>query len=140
MPTAIIVRPDPGSKATRMVRDHVFQRRKLRLASITRAMEEAGHTITSLSRATGVDRSYISRIINGSRTPGLDATYRLARALKVDMEWMTRTLLPDLDVIDSILRKEDTHDPRLKPNPRKHQSASSNFAVHTGHSKPVHGR
>lgn len=115
MPIAITVRPDPGSAASHMVRGHVHQRRKARTVALTRAMEEVGHTITTLSRATGVDRSYISRILSGHRTPSLDATYRLARVLGKGMDWMTLTLLPDLDHINHLLSTEDTHDPNRKP-------------------------
>lgn len=93
--TYIRVRPALDPPAVAALRRELKVAREARRARFVMYMEQAGHTMTSLAQATGIDRSYISRIISGTRTPALDTTIRLSRALRVGLEEVARTLMPD---------------------------------------------
>lgn len=53
---------------------------------LTRKRIAAGHTMSSLALAVGVETAQISRIEGGRRGPSPDLYRRLAEALKVDLE------------------------------------------------------
>jgi len=40
-----------------------------------------GHTPYSFAASTGIDRGYLSRIINGKQRPGVDIALKIASAL-----------------------------------------------------------
>ena len=48
---------------------------------------------TQLAALTGLNHSYISRIVAGYRVPSLRTAVALASALKVDLVWMATLLL-----------------------------------------------
>lgn len=93
--TYIRVRPALDPPAVSALRRELKMAREARRARFVMYMERAGHTMTSLAHETGIDRSYISRIISGTRTPALDTTIRLSRALRVGLDDLARTLMPD---------------------------------------------
>ena len=80
---------------------------------IVRAMEQHGHTVTSLARAVGVDPPAISRILRspkntqgdpGGRNPSIGLAAKVANELKMDAE----ALFPDIfGVPDSDLEARD---------------------------------
>jgi transcriptional regulator with XRE-family HTH domain len=47
-------------------------------------MKVLGETQTSLAKKSGLQRSYISQILNGHRRPGLSSIQALANGLDVD--------------------------------------------------------
>ena len=54
-----------------------------------------GRTRGELSRATGYDRAYISRILSGRQTPSLRAIPRLAAALGVSRAYLVGVFTTD---------------------------------------------
>lgn len=80
---------------------------------IVRAMEQHGHTVTSLAQAVGVDPPAISRILRspkdtqgdpGGRNPSIGLAAKIANELKMDAE----ALFPDIfGVPDSDLEARD---------------------------------
>lgn len=97
--------PDEGGKETEEGPHGQFQS-KIHMASvdrspIARAMEQDGHTVTSLAKAVGVDPPAISRILRtpkdtqgdpGGRNPSIGLAAKIANELKMDAE----ALFPDI--------------------------------------------
>lgn len=75
------------------LRKDLRDRRRARTKWLTQAMEHAGHTMTTLAAASGTDLSYISRIISAHRTPSLNVTVLLARALGVPLQELADVLI-----------------------------------------------
>lgn len=51
-----------------------------------RKQETEDKSISALARAAGVDRSHVSLILSGKRTPSLPVAYRLSRTMGITME------------------------------------------------------
>lgn len=61
------------------------RRRQLRVYLMLK-IAERGWTITHMAQTCEINLSYLSRIINGYRTPSLETTMRIARAFGVPLE------------------------------------------------------
>lgn len=94
--TFIKVRPPVDPAQMVGIRTELRQRRARRKVVLNHQLEVAGLTMTELSRRTGVDLSYISRIWSGDRMPGLDTTIRLAEALGMTLQELADVLLPPI--------------------------------------------
>lgn len=57
-------------------------------------MDEAGLTTAALADKLHLDTTYVSRIVNGHRTPSLEVTVALAIALGVDLDQLADVLVP----------------------------------------------
>lgn len=97
--TTIISRPRPSISAQNRIRHQVKLARDARRKILRARIKEKGLTMTLISARTGIDLSYVSRIISGARVPGLDTTMRLARTLDFSLEELAAILIPDLDLV-----------------------------------------
>ena len=55
-------------------------------ATLSHHMKEAGHTTNSLSKATGIPRTTLTRHLSNPRTIRLDEIFSLAEALNLTTE------------------------------------------------------
>ena len=62
---------------------------------LNQAMKENSLTMSDLARATGLNRSTISRYLSGTIEPKRDALGAMAKALHVSPSWLMGDTIPD---------------------------------------------
>lgn len=58
------------------------------------AMEDAGYTMGTLAARLKLDTTYISRVVNGHRTPSLEVAAALAAVLNIPIGELVEVLVP----------------------------------------------
>jgi transcriptional regulator with XRE-family HTH domain len=72
---------------------------------LQRLRKQRGITLTSLSAATGISKSTLSRLETGQRRPSLEVLLPLAQAYRVPL--------------DDLVGAPEVGDPRIRPKPRR---------------------
>ena len=64
---------------------------------ITQRRLQRGWAQEDLAAFSGLDRSYVSRLEKGLRTPSLDVVFRFAEAFKISPRTLVKEVKEDLD-------------------------------------------
>lgn len=95
MPIAIAHRPKPDPHRAVRLNPGMIARRKQRTTAFRTLLQGRGVNLTQLARMTGFSHSYISRIVDGRRTPSLRTTVDLAVHLGIGLVEMAEILLQE---------------------------------------------